>query len=224
MATAVNTVNYMKTRDAWNVFWIQTDFQEFFQASILTYQVFLAAYFIEQPGPEDNYKMLKENKCRENGQNCYQGTIKKAKSMKNHVLQVCEEKDKCCEKMIPASAQDEKCRASPSPQWFPECLFHCGHWQSFLHLLLRIFSSYQVSKYLCHQRAPQFWILMSLMSQGCPAHGFLLFICPRGGAVGSGHLSRVSVHGSSVSWTWIYWPFTSLVNFICRILFFLILL
>lgn len=83
------------------------------------------------------------------------GTIKKAKSMKNQGLQVCEEKDKCCEKMIPSPLHRIRSVGKPKPSMISSMLVPL--WSltkdSFICFWEFFFFS-RVSKYFVHQRAP----------------------------------------------------------------------
>ena len=97
------------------------------------------------------------------------GTIKKAKSMKNQVLQVCEEKDKCCEKMIRIPLPRMRRVGKPKPSMISSMLVSIVVTdKSFLHLLLRTFLLLPAFKIFCPPESLQFWILMSLMCHGCP--------------------------------------------------------
>lgn len=97
------------------------------------------------------------------------GTIKKAKSTENQVLQVSEEKDKCCEKMIRIPLPRMRRVGKPKPSMISSMLVSIVVTdKSFLHLLLRTFLLLPAFKMFCPPESLQFWILMSLMCHGCP--------------------------------------------------------
>lgn len=181
MATAVNALSITWKQEMPGMYSESDWLSRIFQASILTYSSFLAAYFIEQPAPKIITRCSRRTNVR-----------KWSKLLPGELLRKQSQWEKSCSPSVwrkiemlwendpKPSAQDEKCRQAQALSDFRMLVPLWSLTKSFLHLLLRIFFLSRVSKYFVHQRAPQFWILMSLMSQGCPA----LNVCSAQGGAG----------------------------------------